>query len=130
MEQRRPGISLDLKKGRIRIHKNTLHLLNDPCYIQFLVNPEQRTIVIKVCKKEALLAHRINYKSSADVEFYSKELTCRLRTVSGELLSGQTYRLYGEVLSDKGIALFHMDGLSGTGGLDGQPQTREEVTNG
>ena len=111
MEQKRPVIAMDLKKGRIRIHKQTLHLLNDPCYIQFLVNPDRKTIVIKVCGKEAPLAHRIRYKASVDCDFYSKELLHRLRSVSEDLADGQTYRLEGELYPDRGLALFHMDEL-------------------
>ena len=30
-------ISIDLKKFRIRVHKESLHLIGDPKYIQFLV---------------------------------------------------------------------------------------------
>ena len=31
-------ISIDLKKYRIRVHKESLHLIGDPAYIQFLVS--------------------------------------------------------------------------------------------
>lgn len=34
-----PVIVIDSKSGRIRIHRNTLHLLGDPEYIQLLINP-------------------------------------------------------------------------------------------
>ncbi len=34
-------LCIDLKKNRIRIHRQTLHLLGDPDYIQLLVNPSK-----------------------------------------------------------------------------------------
>ena len=107
-----PVISLDLKKQRIRIHKQTLHMLNDPCYVQFLVNPDQQTIAIKVCTRHARLAHKISYKASVDCDFYSKELLFQLHTVCPELVDGYTYRLPGVVYTDKGLAIFHMNRLT------------------
>lgn len=86
-------------------------MLNDPCYIQFLVNPIQRTIAIKVCTRHARLAHKLKYKSSVDCEFYSKELMNQLCTVCPELIDGYTYRIPGTLHADKGLATFHMDRL-------------------
>jgi hypothetical protein len=40
----RPAILVDLKKYRIRIHKNTLHSIGNPKHILLLVNPEERTL--------------------------------------------------------------------------------------
>ena len=40
----RATMTLDLKRNRIRIHKSTLKKLNDPKYIQFLINPEEMLI--------------------------------------------------------------------------------------
>ena len=34
-------ISIDLKKGRIRIHKESLRLIGSPNYIQFLVSVDR-----------------------------------------------------------------------------------------
>ena len=42
----RPAILIDLKKYRIRIHKNTLRSIGDPNYILLLVNPEEHTLAI------------------------------------------------------------------------------------
>ena len=37
---------IDAKKNRLRIYKTTLHELGDPKYIQLLVDPDQRNLVI------------------------------------------------------------------------------------
>ena len=106
-----PALAVDLKKQRIRIHKQTLYLLNNPPYIQLLVNPEKRTIIIKTCNKNDYQAHRINYGYSKDCEFYSKELVKQLSIVSSNLTEGHTYRILGILHSDEGFALFKMDTL-------------------
>ena len=100
-----------MKKKRIRIHKQTLCLLNNPGYIQFLVNPEQKNIAIKVCSESARQVHKITYKPSVDCDFYSKELMYQLYTVCPELKTGFTYRLSGRILPQKGVALFQMSTL-------------------
>ena len=40
------SISIDLKKNRIRIHKNTLHAIGSPSYILLLVNPVENSLAI------------------------------------------------------------------------------------
>ena len=110
MEQiQKASISLDLKKNRIRIHKQTLHALNDPGYILFLVNPEERVLGIKVCSKDARLANKITYHPGTDCDFYSKELLYQLRMVCPELTDRNTFRISGSIQPDKGIALFKMN---------------------
>ena len=86
-------------------------MLNNPDYIQFLVNPEQKTFAIKVCGESAPQVHKIFYKPSVDCDFYSKELMYQLYTVCPELKTGFTYRLVGRMLPEKGVALFQMNGL-------------------
>ena len=103
-----PAISLDLNKSRIRIHKQTLRLLEKPNYIQILVNPDKKTIAIKKCQKEAEQSHHIIYKEQTDCEFYSKELLQRISTVNSELNEGTTYRAHGQIFSKEKLAVFYM----------------------
>ena len=108
-----------MKKKRIRIHKQTLRLLDNPGYIQLLVNPEQKTIAIKVCNASAQQVHKILYKPSVECDLYSKELMYQLNTVCPELISGYTYRLFGKLLPEKGVALFQMTELFPVAELSG-----------
>ena len=105
-------IAVDLKKQRIRIHKQTLYLLKRPRYIQFLVNPEKKTIMIRSCNQNDYQAHRICYGHSNDCEFYSKELVKQLSIVSSYFAEGHTYRILGKLHSDAGFALFQIEAFS------------------
>ena len=40
-------MTIDVRKGRLRIYKSTLHRLNDPKAIQLLVNPASKVIAIR-----------------------------------------------------------------------------------
>ena len=84
-QQKKPALTLDMKKQRIRIHKQTLHQLGDPDHIQLLVNPNQKGIILKACNESALLAHKITYKKDVDCELYSKELLRQLKIVEKSL---------------------------------------------
>lgn len=53
-----PMIVIDSKNNRIRIHRNTLHLLGDPEYIQLLVNPER--LMIAVLSSQKLKTANVN----------------------------------------------------------------------
>lgn len=50
-----PILFIDLKKNRIRIHKQTLHLLGDPEYIQLLINPVTRLIAVRRSIQKTIL---------------------------------------------------------------------------
>ena len=38
-------MTIDLSRGRFRVHKSTLNKMGRPQYIQFLVNPEEMIII-------------------------------------------------------------------------------------
>lgn len=40
----KPSLLVDIKKNRIRIHKNTLHALGNPCFVVLIVNPDEHTL--------------------------------------------------------------------------------------
>ena len=67
MSDKGPVISIDFKtRKRIRIHKITFHLLNDPKYIQILVNPESKAIALRAGDPDDPLSLRINQRALAD----------------------------------------------------------------
>lgn len=71
-------MTLDLKRSRIRIHKSTLKKLNDPKYIQFLINPEEMFIAFLGSDKPLAggTANKVNLVRvpNQSVEFYSNSL--------------------------------------------------------
>ena len=107
----RPCLLIDLKKNRIRIHKATLHLLGDPEYIQFLVNPESLTLIIKSTAKTDHLSHRIRWNligGKQCCDFYSYFLLKSLRDVNYEWEENRSYRIYGKVHEKERLAQFSM----------------------
>jgi len=107
----RPIIMVDLKKYRIRIHKNTLRSLGDPKYILLLVNPEDRTLVILGSERSDPRAHHITKASNINnksIELYSKSLIKSLCDICSNWQDCQSYRLYGEIIQNEGVARFHM----------------------
>ena len=95
-------LTIDLKKNRLRIYKQTLHMLDDPEYIQFLVSPEKRVLAVRRTADDERSAIKIYWTTLKDrnqcCEFYSKPFVSRL----GRLLNRKdddfcTHRMYGRV---------------------------------
>jgi len=107
----RPAILVDLKKYRIRIHKNTLHSIGDPDNVLLLVNPEECTLAILGSNRSDLRAHHISWDSlinKKSFELYSRSLVKSLRDICIDWQDNQSYRIYGEIIPNEGIAQFHM----------------------
>ncbi|HAN20644.1 MAG: hypothetical protein A2Y15_06470 [Clostridiales bacterium GWF2_36_10] len=109
-------ISIDLKKFRIRVHKESLHLIGDPKYIQFLVNMNSRLVAIRAVEKEQvdLQTHRVDQtrmESDFSFEIYSRPFIERLRKEFDCLGEGNSYRLTGAAIQSERIAVFSLDSL-------------------
>lgn len=108
----RPAILVDLKKYRIRIHKNTLHSIGVPDNILLLVNPEDRTLAIQRCDYSDLRAHHISWASLVNkksFELYSRPLVKSLHDICSNWQDKQSYRIYGEIIPSEGVAQFHLE---------------------
>lgn len=106
------SLVVDLKKNRIRIHKGTLHLLGNPQYIQFLVNPNKSVIALLPSQEQDYLAHKIHWKTMGDhqcCEIYSKPLIRSIHNITDKLELQQIYRIDGEFLKDKNLILFSIE---------------------
>ena len=110
-------ICLDMKKHRIRIHKQTLHLIGDPSHIQLLVNPERQALAIRACDPKDPLSHRVDKNALVGncLELYSRELLKELSLVELSLAESQSYSLYGSVDYAHHIAEFHMPSIEPLG---------------
>ena len=53
---------IDTKKRRLRIYKQTLALLDNPEYIQLLVNPEKKMILLCPATSRQASCERIKWK--------------------------------------------------------------------
>lgn len=106
-----PTVTIDSTYKRIRIHRNTLSCLDNPAYIQLLVNPEQKTLVICKSKSKNPTALKVKYQQSngKSYELYST-------TLVDELLSFNTFeslhghiRLSGAYIKRFDIVVFHLE---------------------
>lgn len=109
-------MSIDLKKYRIRVHKESLHLIGDPKYIQFLVNINSRLVAIRAVDKEQvdLQTHRVDQtrmESDFSLEIYSRPFIERLCKEFNCLGDGNSYRLTGTAIQTERIAVFSLDSL-------------------
>ncbi|PKM62725.1 MAG: hypothetical protein CVU97_03900 [Firmicutes bacterium HGW-Firmicutes-21] len=109
-------MSIDLKKYRIRVHKESLHLIGDPEYIQFLVNIDSRQVAIRAVEKEQvnLQTHRVDQtrmESDYSLEIYSRPFIERLCKEFNCLGEGNSYRLTGTAIQSERIAVFSLDSL-------------------
>ena len=106
-----PTLSIDMKKNRIRIHRNTLHLLGSPKYIQLLVNPTKELIVVMPGRKDDPLAHPVKEHQITDnncFELSSKKLINSLRQVNGMFKEQNLYKLCGHYFEKQNVAQFYM----------------------
>ena len=114
MSDKEPVISIDFKtRKRIRIHKITFHLLNDPKYIQILVNPESKAIALRAGDPDDPLSLRINQRAFADnsYEVCSLGLTESLMHLYEDWQEGRSYRIYGDFIEKEKIAVFYIKNM-------------------
>lgn len=108
---KKPLLVLDLKKNRIRIHKTTLRALDNPQYIQILINPNNHLVVIHKANANDYLAHKVNYEKikSHCYELYSLELVTEIRSVASALQSKKVYTLTGDSKPQHNLIVFQLD---------------------
>ncbi len=100
-QEHSPILTIDLKKCRIRIYKQTLHLLDDPEYIQFLVKPDKRILAVRPGTPKDISPQKIYWKTLTDkkqcCEFYSKSLIAHLRQLINTQTGDYTYKVVGSI---------------------------------
>ena len=106
-----PMVTIDLKKYRIRIMRNTLNALGRPEYIQILINPSAKEIVIHKSLVEDYLAHKVTYKKvkNKSYELYSRNLIQSIQDVCPVLIEERSYVIPGKVIQDGNLVKFSLD---------------------
>lgn len=108
---KRPIVSIDLKRNRIRIHKTTLHMIGDPTFINLLVNPKDKLIAIRKSSSKDSSALRIRSNQLNDgncVEFGCKDLILLLNGIDKAWENNSSYRIYGKCNTDESLAQFSL----------------------
>lgn len=104
-------ILVDMRKNRIRVHKNTLHALGNPGFVMLIINPDDCTLGIKCSTLDDKLAHRIRkgmMKSKVCYELYSKPLMAALHKLFPDWDDKKSYRIEGDIIPDENMAVFSM----------------------
>lgn len=98
-------ISFYLREAAIRIHRRTLNSINNPSFVEFLINNEQKTFAVRACGKKSLTAFHVreNIDSKTDkVEFYSLPLCLILARLNNWDENG-SYRVFGKAYPEQGV---------------------------
>ena len=112
--QQQVTIAVDLKKYRIRIHRNTLALLGTPKYIQLLVSPSAKMMAIQGVDTRTRFTHRVNLSAlrpDNSYEIYSSLFVSQLLALVTDLDDKCTYRLTGEIIAAENAAIFPLSSL-------------------
>jgi len=107
----KPGISFNLRKNLIRIHKDTLYTIGNPYYVLLLVNPSERTIAVHPTDSSDTRAHHISKSSiinGKSFEIYSMSFVQNLLELCSDWEPSKTYRIYGEKITNQDIVIFKM----------------------
>lgn len=119
MEATKPLVAkmtIDLRRNRFRIFGETLKLLGNPNYIQFLVNPEELFIAILGSDRPLSggTANKVTLHKTkaANAEFYSSSLIAGIFKIYGALDYRYSYRLTGEVDTVNRVAYFSLRSIS------------------
>lgn len=109
-------VSIDFKRSRVRLYKESLHLIGDPKYIQLMVNVDQRLVAIRGIDRDTRgsHAHKINhakFNSEMCFEIYSQSFVAKLRSAFDGFEEDCTYRLTGVVFSNDRAVVFEVDSM-------------------
>ena len=116
MDKQLIQIAIDLKKNRIRVHKETLRLIGSPKYIQIMVDVDRSMLAIRATEKDsgscaAIKVDLPNLPADFSYEIYSKSLVGKLSKAFEYLEQGCAYRLTGYTLPEQQAAVFPIDSI-------------------
>ena len=109
-------VSIDFKRSRVRIYKESLHLIGDPKYIQLMVNVDQRLVAIRGIDRDTRgsHAHKINhtkFNSEMCFEIYSQSFVSNLRSAFDGFEGDCTYRLTGTAFPNDRAVVFEISSM-------------------
>ena len=109
-------MTIDVRKGRLRIYKSTLHRLNDPKAIQLLVNPASKVIAVRSAddldsRRHTLSVARFLAPGGGDVDLYCYYLVRDMQAAFPEIAEGYSYRLHGFLQEKDNMVCFPISSL-------------------
>ena len=106
------GLSINLKRAIIRVHKNTLRILGNPEYIVLCINPDDKTLVISPSTSTDPRAHKIsryNLLHNKTLELYSSKLIKDLCLLGLNWTSERTYKIFGYKVEEYNVIKFKLE---------------------
>ena len=105
-----PCVTIDFPQNRIRVYKHTLHLLQDPLYIRFLVNPQDRFLGVQIANKDDPSAYKVGNRIKAKrcVEIHSMTLLEDLHQCT-KWEKDASYTLHAMAAVDNTLIVFKLD---------------------
>lgn len=110
-------LTIDLKRTRIRLHKDTWQKMGKPEYIQFLINPEEMYLAILGTDKpiKGGTANHVHFATKmgkgVNSEYHSAYLINLLADKIGNLDFRFSYHLTGEVDEQNRVAYYSFQTL-------------------
>ncbi len=105
-----PCLTVDFSQNRVRVYKQTLHLLNDPQYIRFLINPDERYLGVQIARSDDPSAHRVGNRINKKecVEVHSMSLLEQLHECTRWKKEG-SYTMHALANVDNSMIVFRWD---------------------
>ena len=98
-------LTIDPRSNRLRISKATLLLLGKPDYIQILINPDKRVIVI-MPSVESKNANKIYWDRWRNYELSSAQLVRNILSLSDNPKETRSCRMNGQYIEEKSLVVF------------------------
>lgn len=106
-----PTLLIDFRLNRIRVHKKTLKVMGNPGLIQFLINPQNQSLILCAGTEKDPLSQKINWQKVTNgrcCEFYSKHLVETIKGTFFPDIEFRAYRFYGEIIESESIIYFSL----------------------
>ena len=104
------GLTVDVKKHRLRIPRRTFEMIDSPDYFRFLVNPEEKGIILERCSERTRGAYQLSkapyHKGS--YELTSISLIKEIIQCAG-FTGTATIRLAGQRIRGQDAVFFRME---------------------
>lgn len=108
---------VDLKKHRLALQRSTFEEIQNPAYIQLLIDTEVMAVAVLGLDQEMPgdQSHRVierRLETRRDYEIYSKNFTTQLCDLIGDLDENSSYHIPGCVIPDQRLAIYALEAIT------------------
>ncbi len=112
MSQNPIYLTLDRRSNRIRITNGMLAYIGMPKYLQFLINTDERMMIVRAMDKGIATeqTYKVKYQPSKEsyLEIHSKVLIDKFGDAFTDYEKGKIYRIFGGVIQGKRSLYFDL----------------------